>query len=183
MHFHRVVPVSVAAAGLLALAACSGAGAGSPTPGSSTASATADPSRQPLTAAQVQMVAGARAAAAKFAARYFAGNFSQSWDMLSPAVRHQIAWRVWVKVHDACPPADAARARVISSITVFGNAAIVTTALVGLPGAGTAHYVFNDIDGKWSYIPNDMVIYHGTSISADIAAARKAGLCGGWKSF
>ncbi len=77
--------------------------------------------------------AGARAAAAQFYGLYFASQYAASWDLLTPAAKHQVPRGVWVNVHDGCPSASAGKARVIKFVTVFGNAAIVTAKVSGGP--------------------------------------------------
>jgi hypothetical protein len=69
-------------------------------------------------------------------------------------------------------------------VTAFGSAAIVTEAVAGIPAnPGTAEDVFNYGDGQWSYSPGEVGIYAHGSIAADIAAAKSAGFCTGWKVF
>ena len=78
----------------------------------------------------------------------------------------------------------AGKPRVIKALTVFGDAAIVTEAVTGAPSEpGTAEDVFGYADGRWSYSPQDLSIYHHGSVTADVAAAKAAGLCTSWKIF
>ena len=80
------------------------------------------------------------------------------------------------------PAAGAGKSRVIKAVTVFGNAAIVAETVAGaLPG--TAEDVFNYADGRWRYSPQDPSIYQHKSVTADIAAAKAAGLCTSSKVF
>jgi hypothetical protein len=128
--------------------------------------------------------AAARPAAAHFYSTLSSGKFAASWDLLAPAVRKQIPLRVWVGVHDACPTATVGKTRVIKAVTVFGNAAIVTTVLPGAAAkARVSEDVFNYVSGQWAYSPEDLSIYEHGSVAADVAAAKKAALCTGWKSF
>lgn len=130
------------------------------------------------------MQAGARAAAAVFYDRYFAGKLAASWDLLAPSARRQVPQRIWVRVHQGCPPARAGKARVIKAVTVFGNAAIITDTVAGAPARlGTAEDVFNVVNDRWGYSPSDLSIYHHGSVAADIAAAKALGVCHSWKGF
>jgi hypothetical protein len=131
-----------------------------------------------------QMRAGARAAATQFYGLYSASQFEASWNLLSPAAKRLISRRVWVSVHDACPSAGAGKSRTIKAVTVFGNAAIVSEAITGAASnVGPAEDVFNYANGNWGYSLADVSIYHHGSAAADIAAAKSAGLCTGWKIF
>ncbi|MGO9160431.1 MAG: hypothetical protein ACLP7J_06910 [Streptosporangiaceae bacterium] len=134
--------------------------------------------------AEPETKAGAWAAAEYYYRLYLASQFAASWDLLAPAARQQIPQRIWVGVHNGCLSASAGTARVIKSVTVFGNAAIVTEML---PSARSkrrmAEHVFNYADRHWGYSPGDLSIYSHQSIAADIAAARAAGFCAGWKEF
>ena len=128
--------------------------------------------------------AGARAAAAQFYSLYSASQFAAFWNLLSPATKHQVSRRVWVSVHHACPAAGAGKSRIIEAVTVFGSAAIVTEAVARAASKpGRAEDVFNRAHGHWSYSLQDLSIYHHGSVAADIAAAKAAGFCTGWKIF
>ncbi len=127
------------------------------------------------------MKAGVRATAVRFNEEYFASNFAASWDLLSPATQHVISQTIWIRVHDGCPSASTGKSRVIKSMTVFGDAAILTEALTG--AVATTEDVFNYAHGRWSYAPEDLGIYLRGSVPADIAAVKAAGLCGSWKGF
>jgi hypothetical protein len=130
------------------------------------------------------MRTGARAAAARSYRLYSASQFAAFWNLLSPATKRQVSRRVWVKVHEACTSAGAAESRIIKSVTAFGNAAIITEAVAGVPAKpGGTEDVFNYAQGRWSYSPSDLSIYHHGSVAADVAAARAAGFCTGWKIF
>jgi hypothetical protein len=130
------------------------------------------------------MRAGARAAAARSYRMYSASQFAAFWNLLSPAAKRQVPRHVWVKVHEACTSAGAAEPRIIKSVTAFGNAAIITEAVAGAPAKpGSAQDVFNYAQGRWSYSPSDLSIYHHGSVAADVAAAKAAGFCTGWKIF
>lgn len=126
---------------------------------------------------------GARAAAAHFYRLYFAGRFTASWNLLTPAVKRQVPRDLWVRVHNRCPVADGRSARVITAVTVFGNAAIVTERIQGTAtGRGMAEDVFSFSGGRWGYSPSNLGIYQHHSVRADVAAAKAAGLCGGGKA-
>jgi hypothetical protein len=127
---------------------------------------------------------GARTAAAQFYGLYSASRFSALWNLLSPAAKRQVSKNAWVSVHQACPGTAVGKSRTIKAVTAFGSAAIVTEAVAGTPPSpGTAEDVFNYGDGKWSYSPGEVGIYGHGSIAADIAAAKSAGFCTGWKVF
>jgi len=128
--------------------------------------------------------AAARPAAAHFYAVYSASRYTASWQLLAPVAKRQIPARVWAGVHELCSPAGSGAPRVIKAITVFGNAAIVTTTVSGAPaGRATTEDVFDYANGRWGYSPEDLGIYQHGSVAADVTAARHAHLCGGWKSF
>ena len=128
------------------------------------------------------MRSSARAAATHFYNVFSAGRFADSWALLTPTAKRQIPKTLWVRVHDGCPSAGTGTSRVIKAVTVFGNAAIITEAISGpLSSLGTAGDVFNYVDGRWGYLPQDVSIYHHGSVAADIAAARTAGYCSGKK--
>ena len=130
------------------------------------------------------MKAGARAAAVQFYGLYSASQFAEFWNLLAPATKSQVPQRVWVSVHEACPSAGAGKPRTIKAVTVFGNAAIVTEVIAGAQvKPGMAADVFNYADGHWSYSPEDLNIYQHGSVTADITAAKAAGLCAGWKIY
>ena len=174
------------AVGLVAasLASCSVVGSSEPsTAGPAAATPRVVTSTAPPAApVSPQMRAGARAAAAQFYRLYSAHQFAAFWSLLSPAAKRQISGPAWVSVHNACPSAGAGKSRIVKTVTVFGNAAIVTEALAGA-SPGTAEDVFSYVDGHWSYSPEDLSVYHHGSVAADIAAAKAAGFCASWKIF
>jgi hypothetical protein len=171
---------------LLALVAIGLAGCSSTTAASHSAGAapvghaTAVPAPALAKPAQARTEAGARAAAARFYRLYSDRHFAASWDLLAPAAKRQVAKRVWIGVHGGCLAAIGTSARVIRSVTVFGDAAIVTHQLTG---AHARHCITRDIfnyaDGRWGYSPADLGVYRHGSIAADISAAKAAGLCSG----
>jgi hypothetical protein len=175
--------------GLLAtgLTGCTGSGpAQAPYPGSAPAAAgttSAFPAASESTQAQAgpaepETKAGARAAAARFYRLYSSGQFAASWVLLSPTTQRAVPRGLWVSVHERCPTPGAGAGRVIKSVLVFGNAAIVTGAVSGAGSRlGRSHDVFNYTDGHWGYTPNDLNIYHHGSVAADIAAAKAQGFC------
>ena len=181
MRFLKGLAVGLALAGLSSLVGCSGTASGppsvSPAPSVRT-TASSVPSASP------QVKAGARAAAAQLYALYSASQFAAFWDRLAPAAKRQVSERVWVKVHEACTSAAAAESRTIKAVTVFGSAAIITEAIAGAAAEpGTAEDVFSYVNGRWSYSPGNLSIYHHGSVTADVAAAKAAGFCAGWKIF
>jgi len=130
------------------------------------------------------MQARARAAATQFYGLYSAGQYAAVWDLLSPATKRHVPRHVWVSVHVACPTAGAGRSRIIKAVTVFGSNAITTEAIAGAAAkVHTAEDVFTYAHGHWSYSPQDVSIYHHGSVAADVAAAKAAGFCAGWKIF
>jgi hypothetical protein len=138
----------------------------------------------PATPVSPHKRAGARAAAAQSYGLYSASKFAAFWNLLSSATKRQISRRAWVSVHEACPSDEAGKSRIIKAVTVFGSAAIVTEAVAGAASKpGTTEDVFNRAHGHWSYSPQDLSIYHHGSVAADVAAAKAAGLCTGWKIF
>jgi hypothetical protein len=137
-----------------------------------------EPTAAPSGPANPGMQASARAAAMQFYDLYFARQFESSWKLLAAKAKGQVPLGTWVAVHNACPPAGAGKSRVIKSVTVFGNAAIVTESVTGAAhNGGTIAAVFNYGKGYWGYSPSDISIYRHGSINADVAAARAAGLC------
>jgi hypothetical protein len=129
-----------------------------------------------------QMQTGARAAAAQFYELYSAGQFAAFWTLLSSATKSQVPKNTWVSVHEACPSAGAGKSRSIKAVTVFGTAAIVTEVITGA-SRGSTEDVFSYANGRWSYSLADLSVYGHGSVAADIAAAKAAGLCTGWKLF
>jgi hypothetical protein len=124
---------------------------------------------------------GAAAAAAQAFGLYASGQFAALWSLLSPATKRHVTENAWVSVHRACQ-SGAAEPGTVKAVTVFGNAAIVTEAVAGTP-PHTIEVVFNDVNGRWSYSPEDPSVYGHRSVAADIAAAKSAGLCDSWKIF
>ena len=147
----------------------------SPTPPAATGSAAtpAGPTEPPTKA-------GAQAAATSFYRLYSTGQYAASWDLLTLTAQRAIPRAAWVGVHAGCPSGGAGTARIIESVLVFGNAAIVTETVAGAASQlGKSHDVFNYANGHWAYAPNDLSIYHHGSIAADIAAAKALGFCTG----
>lgn len=130
--------------------------------------------------AEPETKAGARAAAANFYRLYSASQFAASWGLLSPAAQRDIPRAIWISVHNGCPGAGTGATRVIKSVLVFGNAAIVTESIqVADSRLGEAEDVFNYENGRWGYTPNNLGIYHHGSVAADIVSARAVGFCTG----
>lgn len=180
MRLLKGLAVGLALVGLVGLVGCSG-GPGSPSVSPVPAVRTTASS---VPSASPQVKAGARAAAAQFYALYSASRFAAFWDLLAPATKRQISRNVWVKVHEACTSASVAESRIIKSVTVFGNAAIITEGATGAQlNSGTTEDVFNYVNGHWSYSPQNLSIYHHGSVSADVAAAKAAGFCTDRKIF
>lgn len=175
MRYVRGLVAGLAAAGLAGCGAASGSAPASQVP-VVRATASSVPSASP------HVKAAARVAAAQFDSLYSASRFAAFWDLLSPAIKRQIPRKVWVKVHDGCRPARAARPVTIKAVTVFGSAAIITEAVAGA-SSGTAEDVFSYVNGRWRYSPQDLIVYHHGSVARDIAAAKAAGFCASWKIF
>jgi len=179
MRFSRGLLAGLVAAGLVA---CSSSGPRPASP-SSTAPTKTAPAAAPASQAEPATEAGARTAAAHFYRLYLASQFAASWDLLAPAAKRQVPRGIWIRVHEGCSSATAGRARIIKSVTVFGNAAIVTERLTGTRSRHrTAEDVFNYARGRWGYSPSDLSIYHHRSVAADIGAAKAAGFCGSRKA-
>jgi len=182
MRFPKGLLVGLVAAGLVG---CSNSAPGHYSAGPSPTDPATSGSPVQVGPAEPKTQAGARAAAAHFYGMYFASQFAASWDLLAPTAQGQVPQRVWIAVHDGClPPRAGEKTRVIESVTIFGDAAIITGKPAGAPSRHrTARSVFNYANDHWGYSPNDLSIYHHRSVAADIAAARAAGLCVSWKDF
>ncbi len=179
MRFTKIFLAGLVAAGLV------GCGAPGAAKGTAAESATARAAPDQTGPAEPHAQGGARMAAQRFDRLYQAGHYAESWELLVPAMQQQIPQHLWVTVHQGCRAAAvASTARTIKAVTVFGTAAIVTeAATAGSARHRRAEEVFSYVKGRWGYSPNDLSIYHHGSAADDIAAARKAGLCAGWKNF
>ncbi len=177
MRFPRSLLASLAVAGLAGLAGCSGGPAPSPGPVPKiTATASSVPS------ATASQKASARADAKRFYGLYATSDYAILWTLLTPATRHQVSRKAWIGVHQACSAASAGKSRVIKGVTVFGDAAIVAETVAGVTPR-TVEDVFNYTGGRWRYSPQAPGIYRHRSVTADIAAAKAAGLCKSSKVF
>lgn len=175
MRFPRSLLASLALAGL---AGCSGGGP-APSPGpvpKITATASSVPS------ATASQKASARAAAKRFYGLYATSDYATLWTLLTPATKRQVSRKAWIGVHQACSAASAGKSRVIKGVTVFGDAAIVAEMVAGVTPR-TVEDVFNYTGGHWRYSPQAPGIYRHRSVTADIAAAKAAGLCKSSKVF
>lgn len=175
MRFPKGLLVSLVAAGL---AGCSGGASGPPASPTQTITATASS----VPPASVGMKASARTAAEQFYRLYAASHYAALWNLLGPATKQEVAKEAWIGVHEACSAAGAGKPRVIKAVTVFGNAAIVAETVTGVP-LGATEDVFNYTGGHWRYSPQDPAIYRHGSVTADVAAAKTAGLCTSSKLF
>lgn len=127
---------------------------------------------------QARTQAAVRAAAERFYRLYTTNRFAASWDLLTPDAQRQVPVQLWVGVHNRCPVAGEGTARVITAVTMLGNAAIVTERVAGTVSRhAMAEDVFNYSHGRWGYSPGSLGIYQHRSVAADVAAARAAGLC------
>jgi hypothetical protein len=173
-----LMALALALALAVALAGCSGP-AFTPAPSAATPSPTATkPAVTQTGPAQPRTKAGVHTAATNFYRLSSVGQFAASWDLLTPTAQQAIPLTTWVAVHKRCSSAAAQKARVIRSVLVFGNAAIVTQTIAGARARrGKAHDVFSYANGHWAYAPNDLSIYQHGSVAADVAAAKAQGLC------
>jgi hypothetical protein len=179
MRYPRSLRVSLVVAGLAGLAGCGGGGTSAP-PVSMTPKVIATASSVP--SATAGQKASARAAAKRFYGLYAASSYAALWSQLAPAVRREVPKAAWIGVHEACSAAVAGKSRNITAVTVFGNAAVVSETVAGAkPGA--VEDVFNYTGGHWRYSPQAPSIYGHGSVTADIAAAKAAGLCESSKVF
>jgi hypothetical protein len=176
MRFSRGLLAGLIAAGLVG---CSSSGTLlPPISPSSTPHAKTAPAAVTGGPAEPRTKAGARAAAAHFYGLYFRNQFAASWDLVAPAAKSQIPRSVWVAVHDGCPSTSRGRTKVIKSVTLFGDTAIVTERAPGTRSErGKSADVFNYTNGHWGYSPGNPGIYHHGSVAADIVAAKAVGLC------
>jgi hypothetical protein len=176
MRFPKSLLVSLIVAGL---AGCSG-GASGPPAAAPTQKITATASSVPPASARQK--GSARAAAARFYGLYATSHYTAMWNLLAPATKRQVSRKAWIGVHEACSTGNAGKSRVIKAVTVFGNAAIVAETVAGAT-TGAVEDVFNYADGQWRYSLQAPGIYRHKSVTADIAAARAAGLCTSSKVF
>jgi hypothetical protein len=171
--------------GLVGLAGCTSPPAAGPSP--APPGRTAQPSRQAGNAPQTargpvepKTKAAVRTAATHFYSRLTDGQFAAAWDLLAPAAKQQIPRRIWVNVHLGCQAANEGRAGAVKSVTIFGDAAIVTEKMTSShSNAHVTRGIFNYVERRWGYSPDDSSIYQGASVAADIAAAKAHGLCSG----
>ncbi len=137
------------------------------------------PLAAPPSPASRKMKTNARETAERFYGLYLDRQFASSWELLAPAARRQIPKSTWVAVHEGCLSA-VRESGTIKSVTVFGNAAIVTEEITRTSSeSGMVQAVFNYAEGRWGYSPGDLGIYHHGSVAGDITAAQAAGFCGG----
>jgi hypothetical protein len=138
----------------------------------------------PSNTANPQLATGARAAEVRFYDLYSARQFAASWNLLTPVAKHAIPLATWVGVHNGCPLGSAGAVRSVRSVTVFGDAAIVTETIAGSrPRLDVTEDIFSYAGGAWLYSPGNPGIYHHGSVTADITAARAVGFCTTWKGF
>lgn len=175
MRFPKGLLVGLVAVGI---AGCSGSASGPPAIRAPAVTATASS----VPAASPQMKASASVAAKHFYDLYAASQYTAFWNLLAPSTKREVSRKAWVGVHEACPSTSAGKSRVIRTVTVFGNAAIVSETVAGGP-PDAAEDVFNYTNGNWSYSLGDLSIYRRGSLTADVAAAKAAGFCTSWKIF
>ena len=181
MRFANVLLVGLVAA---ALVGCDNSHvATSPSSSGPPQAAKTEPMATPPSPPSRKMQASARTAAAQFYRLYLSGQFAASWHLLAPTAKHQIRQSTWIQVHNGCLSGNTGKTGVTKSVTVFGHAAFVAEAITGATSTPrTIEAIFNYTDGLWGYSPDDLGIYKHRSVSADIAAARAAGYCEGWKN-
>lgn len=124
-----------------------------------------------------------QAAAVTFDGAFFSDKPAATWELLTARAKRLIPRGTWVQVHDGCQPDSAATARTVASVTVFGNTAIVTETAAAGSARQRDSYVLAYENGRWRYSPDSLGLYHHGSVSADVAAAKAAGFCGGSKVY
>jgi hypothetical protein len=174
MRFPKGLLAGLTAVGLVGCGGAAGPPA-SPTP-TITATASSVPSASP------QVKAKARAAAKQFYGLYATSRYAAFWDLMAPNTKRLVARKAWVGVHKACSAAGTGKSRVIKAVTVFGNAAIITETVAGASPV-MVEDIFIYAEDRWRYSPQNPSIYHHGSVTADIAAAKAAGLCTSPKVF
>ena len=143
------------------LVGCSGTASGPPSVGTIPTARTTASSVPP---ASPRIKAGARAAAAQFYGLYSASQFAASWNLLTPTTKRHVLRHVWVSVHEACPSIGTGKHRTIKAMTVFGDAAIVTESITGVPPQlGAAEDVFSTLTATGAIRPKTR-----TSTSTDL---------------
>jgi len=175
--------VALIAAFTAAIAACSSSP--SALPSATTASAAAVTSQQAAPAspsAQPQTEAALRADATTYYALVAASQWPQAWAMLTPASQQAVPESLYVAVHQGCPSASAGMARVIKSVVMAGDTAVVTETVAGALGSvvGSQADAWAYAGGRWGFVepPSSTAIFSHGSAGADIAAAKAAGYCG-----
>lgn len=176
MHLAKALLAGLVTTGLLG---CDGHSSAAPPGGPSPLATKTTPATTAPSPASRKMKADARTTAERFYHLYLGRQFASSWELLAPAAKREIPKHTWVRVHEGCLRAVTTESGTIKSVTVFGNAAIVTEKVVGTSRSSTVRAVFNYAAGHWGYSPSDLGIYHHGSVSADIAAAKAAGFCTG----
>jgi hypothetical protein len=185
------VGLAVLGLGTAGLAGCTTSGSSTPpfpgTPATGLSTNAAAPRVVTSTAPAVAPASARQRNQAKTAATqalglYASGQFAAFWKLLAPATKRHISSDAWVSVHQACSSTGAGGPVTVKAVTVFGTAAIITEVITAA-SPHTTEVVFNYVNGQWSYTPGDLSVYGHGSAAADIAAARAAGLCGGWKIF
>ena len=130
--------------------------------------------------AQPDTETGARTAASAFYAFFSAGQWNQAWTGLAPSVQAKVPESTWTAVHDACPGAMSGLAREIKSVTVSGTTAVVSETVAGtLSKLATVSDAWTYTGSRWGLaLPDsDTAVYRHSSVKADVAAAKKAGVC------
>ena len=176
MHLAKALLAGLIATGLLG---CDGHSSAAPPAGPSPLVTKTTPATAAPSPAGRKMKADARTTAERFYHLSLGRQFASSWELLAPAAKREIPKHTWVRVHEGCLRAVTTESGTIKSVTVFGNAAIVTEKVIGTSRSITVRAVFNYAAGHWGYSPSDLGIYHHGSVSADLAAAKAAGFCAG----
>jgi hypothetical protein len=157
----------------LTLSACSSTSASSST--GLRATAAASPRGSAALASTPTAVAispaAVRAAADTYYALYAAGEYAQTWPLLTATVRHEIPESTWIAVHDSCPGKDSKAGYRIGQITMGHNVAAVTVTIA----AKVTIAAFSYSASRWYYLPSGVTDYEHGSVSADVAALKAAG--------
>ncbi|MGI5493776.1 hypothetical protein [Microtetraspora malaysiensis] len=142
-------------------------------PAGEESTAAARPSPSPT---QPRTEAGARAAAQVTFDLYSAGQYGRFWDHWSSGAQGVVSRADYVRRFKECPPIAEGLRFEITSVSVTGNTAKVTTARSII----TTTYDFAYQRGAWRYIPlaKTQQEYRTKTIDELVAADRAQGLCG-----
>jgi hypothetical protein len=168
---HLKLTATIAA--VISLTACGNAAVSSPpAPATSPASpAAAHHAAEPATAA------GARAAAVRYFDLYAAHQYAASWPMLSHAARRDVSRNSWTKIHQECITTSGLAYK-IGHIVLAGHTAVVKVSLAGVASKlGSEEQSFAYQHGKWHYVPSDLPVYKGHTVTQAVADLRAQQIC------